>query len=225
MQTKQFALKKGTWQYLPIIIAVLSLVIISSCKGGKKSKNPTCVKLTKEQVQNWVKKGYTDTANIDYMPVLRFTTAYAGPGAEFRVFVIGQRKDYSLITESLTELKPVDTCDKKNIKLTDYIYSGTIPVDLRDLNILNPNGKVKDSLQYVSLFPYDWADPKTKINFLAYDFTVMMNGGVIIRPLTAEKGVGLPCPPCPNCPVGGCPKPPTCEICGPSATDTIPNSP
>lgn len=226
MQTNHFLFKKSSWLLIVLTITTVLMMAISSCgKGGKKSKNPTCVKLTKEQFQKWVKKGYTDPASKDYMTAIRFTTAYAGPGAVYRVYAIGQRKDYTLINESLTELSALDTCNKKHIELSDFIYTGTIPVDLNDLKILKPGGKLNDSLQYISLRPYDWFDTKIKYNFIAYDFSVIMTGDVIVKPLMAEKGIGLPCPPCPNCPVGGCPKPPTCEICGPSSTDTIPNSP
>jgi hypothetical protein len=222
MQKDQFSFNKSIG-LLMILVAAFSMVIISSCKD-KISKVPTCVKLTKAQIQKWVDKGYTDTTKPNYMSSLRFKTAYAFPGTPFGVFVIGVRKDGKVIEESLTKLTPVDTCKKDHVELSDYIFTGMIPVDLVDLKILQGDGKkVTDSLENVVLQPYDWSDPNTHFNFLAYHFSIFKKGGVVIKPevtTTMALKIGLPCPPCPNCP-NPCPPPAGCVSPCTAAVDSV----
>lgn len=219
MQKIKSSSKKSNWLLLPLAIAAFSLLMITSC-CRKKSTFPTCVKLTKAQIQKWVKEGYTDPANKNYMLSVRFKTAYASPGGVFRVFVTGLRKDGSLINESLTELTPVDTCNKEHIKLSDFIFTGTNPANLSDLGIVQSNGKIIDSLQFLQLAPFNYTDPVTKYDFLAYDIFTVKKGGVISNSLVPR--VGLPCPPCPNCNASSCPPP--CTSCG-SIADSTANNP
>jgi hypothetical protein len=222
MQKSQFSFKKNFW-LLPVIVAAFFIVTDTSCKPVKKSNIPTCVKITKAQLQKWVDKGYTDRGNKDYIKIVRFKTAYAFPGTGFRVFVIGQRRDGSLINESLTELTPVDTCDKVHIKLSDFIFTGTNQSVWSDMKVLKSNGTLIDSLMYLKLTPFDYNDSATKLNFLAYDFYLVKTGGVIIGPslkTPTTQGSTLPCPPCPNC--KACPPPLECTNCNPTL-DTIQN--
>ena len=86
MQKKQFSFNKTTWLWLPLI-AIFSMAVISSCKCKKKPQYPSCVQLTKAQIQKWVDKGYTDSTKADYMIALQIKTAYAFPGTVFRYFI------------------------------------------------------------------------------------------------------------------------------------------
>ncbi len=218
MQTSHLSFKKSIW-LLPLAIAAFSLVIILSWSCGKKAKSPTCVKLTKAQIQKWVNKGYTDSTKPNYMASMQFKTAYAFPGSVFRVFVIGARKDGSLINESLTELTPVDTCNKSHIKLSTYIFTGLNPADFYQLKILKSNGKIIDSLKYLQLEPFTFTDPTTHFDILAYNNSVVKEGGIILK-YTAKGDQVLPCPPCAYC-KDPCPPPTGCVApCNPIKIDT-----
>lgn len=224
MQTSKFAKQKRNWLLLSITILCF-LACITSCKHGKSAKNPTCVKFTKAHIQKWVAKGFTDSTNKDYITAVQFRTAYAFPGSIFQVYVIGQRKDGSFVNESLTELETIDTC-KIAGKLSEFIFLGAIPATLSELGMLNSNGQVNDSLEFLQLSPYDYTDPKTHYDYLAYNITTIKKGGQTTMQNIQNAKIGLPCPPCPNCNKSACPPPPTCEVCGPSITvDTIPNNP
>jgi len=189
---------------LQLLIAISWLALLS-CNPGKQSKVPTCVKLTKAQIQKWVTKKYTDPTNPNHMTSVQFTTAYAGPGAIFRVYVMGVRADGTPIPESLTELTPVDQ-DACNIKLPDFLLLGTIPRKLSELNILKSDGGVMDSLEYLKLVPVEYTDPSTKYQFMAYESYHIKTGGITLK---VEGGVLPPCPPCPNC-IAPCPPPTSC---------------
>ena len=220
MQKNSFAFKKIIW-LLSLIIAVISLLSFSSC-NGKKAKDAACVKLTKAQIQKWINKGYTDTTKPNYIASLRFQTAYAGPGTVFRVFVIGQRKDGSLVNESLTELAPVDTCNKSHINLPAFIFVGTVPADWSDLGVLKNDGKVIDSLEYLQMTPYAYLDPGSKFKLLAYTPYIIKKGGVKSAPELKAYDL-LPCPPCPNC-KEPCPPPEGCIApCTQASIDTTDN--
>ncbi len=216
MQKSKHASKANIW-LLPFAITLIFVSVISSCKSGKKPAYPTCVKLTKAQVQNWVKKGFTDSSSADYMMIVRFKTAYAFPGTGFRVYAIGQRKDGTFIDGSLTELTAVDTCNKKHINLSEYIFTGTNPIRLSDLNIVKKDGKINDSLRFLQMIPYTYTDPITHYSFLAFDINGTGENNTTIFYLKNP----LPCPPCPNCPKYACPPPPTCESCGTDSTESI----
>jgi hypothetical protein len=214
MQEGQSTFKKSIG-LLTLIVAAFSMVIISSC-NDKSSNDPVCVKFTKAQIQKWIDKGYINRLDLNPMVSVRFTTAYAGPGTVFRVYITGVRKDGSIIKESLTELTPVDSCTKDHIKLSEFIFIGTNPADLSQLGILDKDGKIVDGLEYLQMTPFDYTDPKTKYDFLAYENSIKKGDGTtMMRPLIHSDQI-LPCPPCPNCPPSSCPKPPTCENCGAS---------
>ena len=206
-----------------LIFAVLGcflMLAFTSCGSGKESKNPTCVKLTKAQIQKWVKKGYTNPTNPDYMTSLRFTTAYADPGAVFKVFVMGVRTNGDSIPETLTELTPVDT-DNCKIKLSTYIFSGVNPFDFSELHILKEDGTIIDNLEYLKLVPFDYYEPKSEFNFVAYTPYVIKKGGITSQLLDSAGSIinFLPCPPCLYCKVTSCPT--ICEgRCGPQKIDS-----
>lgn len=210
MQLRFFTRNQPSFFPFALLIIGAFLLTLLSCSSGKHSKIPTCVKLTRSQIEKWVKKGYTDPTNPNYMTSVEFTTADAGPGAVFRVFVIGVRGDGTRIPESLTELTPVDK-DACVIKLSDFLLIGTIPRRLSDLQILKKDGNIIDSLEYLKLVPVDYEDPTTKYQFLAYENYNIMTGGVIRNVLdtVGYKIVLPPCPPCPNC-IAPCPPPRSC---------------
>ncbi len=225
MRTSQFFFRKNFWIFFSITIALFSLAGFTSCKPGKSAKNPTCVKFTKAQIQKWVTSGFTDSTKKDYITAVQFRTAYAFPESIFKVYVIGQRQDGTFVNESLTELESIDTC-KTVAKLSEFIFFGAIPATMSELGILDSKGQVNDSLQFLKLDPYDYKDPTSHYDYLAYNITSIIQVGKATMETTQKASIGLPCPPCPNCNKSSCPPPPTCEVCGPSITiDTIPNHP
>jgi hypothetical protein len=194
---------------LPITIA--SLMVISSCKGKKESIGPICVKLTKEQIQKWADSGYGDSTNRNYMAGVRFRPAYGGQGGSYKIFVQGYRKDGTVITESLTELKPIDTCNKTHIIFTEFITVGVIPFTSKELNIFTREGKVTGDLKYLEFVPSDYYHKGSGFHFLRLEpYTVKEDGSQIqLRPST-EPPSGLPCPPCQYC-KEPCPPPTDCK--------------
>jgi hypothetical protein len=219
MLTNQFSFIKSKWYLLPFAFLLFSLMVASSCNPGSNSKNPTCVKLTKAQFQKWVKSGYTNSKNKDYISAVQFRTAYAFPGTIFKVYVIGQRADGTFVNESLTELKTIDTC-KTAGKLSEFIFLGTLPATIAELGVFNSDGNVIDSFEYLKMDPYNFNDPTSHYDYLAYNVSVVTKSAGRTTTAFAKAQIGLPCPPCPNCNPSACPKPPTCITCGPDATDS-----
>jgi|GEM_PF-3414922 len=203
MQSRQFTIKKKIW-LLPFAMAVITLMVFSTCKRKKGNSDPTCVKLTKKQIQKWVDKGYTNPKDTNYMASVEFHTAYANPGDVFRVFAIGRNAKGDLMSKTLTELTPVDSCIKSHIHLKKYIFIGAVPATLDELEILD-GINVKANLEYLRMLPYTEYEARSKFDMLAYT-------GFVHAKLTSKRLYRLalpPCPPCPNC-KGPCPPPTSC---------------
>src|SRR5690349_15412342 len=95
-----------------------------SCNGDDKDEamtDPTCVKLTRDQIQNWIDKGYIDPGVKG--TVIRFRTVLSWPKTVFRIYAGVQKlDDGSLIPESEIELSATDdSCGA--ISLDDFTMS------------------------------------------------------------------------------------------------------
>ncbi len=198
MQTGQSLIKNRIWmQLLPVAIAVVSLLTISSCKEKKEKKkalvtSPSCMMLTKTDINQWVTNGYTDTsaANKNRIIWLRFITSWKGAGTEFDVKVEGLRDDKdrnSIVSGSETKLTSGSSCI---ISLPAAIGLSSNSCKLSDLNILEPNGTLKSNFDYLLLTPE--ANP-TDPNYMSFKMTVFYTAG------STPEGGTLPCPPCINC--------------------------
>ena len=217
MEKFQSPLKKISG-LLSIVFAATSLFIVSC--NGKNVKSPTCVKLTKAQIQKWVNKGYLNPQDSG---IVRLKAAYAWPGTFYKVYAGVQKADGSLIQESIIALTPVDTC-KDHVNLNEFVFSGTLQVSVADWNIWKTNGgkSLNDSLAYIQLDPYTYN--YQTLPLLAFQDYVVSKDGSRIQVLHMAKTDGiLPCPPCPNCKTP-CPPPSTCLApCDAMMTDTTDN--
>ncbi len=218
MQKNQFFYKCFRLSAIALLGCLVMLAVSSCSKVEKKSNDPTCVKLTKAQIENWVQKGYinpNDSSNI-----VRLRTAYGFPGTVFKVFAVIQKGD-SVINESLTELTPVDSCNKKHIHLANFITTGIVLVNISDWNIWKggkSQGKLIDSLQYIQFTPYNYVySPFTILN---YDASAVNKDGTHTADILLGKWP-LPCPPCENCRPDACPT--TCAVCGGVFIDSTKN--
>lgn len=192
----------GIW-VATLVFALLS--VLSSCKDQKKFKadftgRPTCMKLTKAQLQDWVSNDYTKPGDTDYIETMIFYTGFAGPGSEFQLNVRGLKTDDQEVPDSRLDLD--STNDNCTPNLPDYISIGSNSLKRSDLGIFDASGKIAKNFSYLQLKPNVFTDPSTKTQYLVYDVTVVNSDGST-RPLA--KGT-LPCPPCPycvpKCPVG-----------------------
>jgi len=195
------------------IAIIMAIAILSSCKDQKSSTasftgRPTCMKLTKAQLQDWVRDEYTKPGDTDYIETMIFYTGYAGPGSDFQLNVRGLKTNDTEVTGSRLDLD--STNDNCTPNLPDYISIGSNSITRSELGIFDATGKLEKNFSYLQLKPNVYTDPATKTQYLIYDVTVVNSDGST-RPLA--KGT-LPCPPCPycvpKCPVGctpPCPEP------------------
>lgn len=208
------SLKRNQLPFFPyaLIIIALFMVTLLSC-NGKGAKEPTCVKLTRAQLQKWADKGFIKYGQVN---IIRLKVAYAWPGSAYKVYAVVQTAENgSMINESLIELKPLDSClkdHKGHIKLDDYASSGTIPANLEDWDIWKKDGskKINDSLDYIQLEPYDY--PYRELRLMALHDYKVKKGGIrtpVLHPMINKVDGLLPCPPCPNC-KQPCPPPSSC---------------
>lgn len=194
---------------LPWIIAICLMPSLFSCKE-KYPKQVSCVKLTNEQLKKWVNKGYL---NPQDSTIIRLKAAYAWPGILYKVYAGVQQSNGNLIEESVIALSPVDTCTKNHIKLDEFVFSGTLQVNVADWKIWKTGGgkALDDSLQFIRLDPYSFV--YEGLPLLAYRDYITKKGNVQIpgQHYTAQKTIYsiLPCPPCPNC-KNPCPPPYIC---------------
>lgn len=179
-----------------ILLFVLSSFIFVSC-NEKKATSPTCMKLTKEQINDWVKKGFT--AGKDPIVYLRLKTAYSGPGTVFRTFVTGLTITGSVVPESLTELKPGDKCEVSMDDTYMVIGSSIFKVPY---NKLFEKGELKKGINEITFVPF--IDDTTTI-FKMLNYTLRNQEGLFT--LQASEQAVL-CPPCANCIP---PNPPGCK--------------
>ena len=166
------------------------------------------MKLTKAQLQDWVRDEYTKPGDTDYIETMIFYTGYAGPVSDFQLNVRGLKTNNTEVTGSRLDLD--STNDKCTPNLPDYISIGSNSITRSDLGIFDATGKLEKNFSYLQLKPTVFTDPTTKTQYLIYEVTVVNSDGST-RPLA--KGT-LPCPPCPycvpKCPVGctpPCPEP------------------
>lgn len=186
---------RGMWI---AVVVFASLAILSSCKDQKKAKadftgKPTCMKLTKAQLQDWVRDEYTKPGDTDYIETMIFYTGYAGPGSDFHLNVRGLKTDNKEVPESRLDLD--STNDNCIASLPDYISISSNSLNRSDLGIFDATGKLDKNFAYLQLKPNVFTDPASKSQYLIYDVTVVNSDGST-RPLA--KGT-LPCPPCPYC--------------------------
>jgi hypothetical protein len=201
----------GRW--MGALAMIITLAVLSSCKDQKSSKSsftgrPTCMKLTKAQLQDWVRDEYTKPGDPDYIQTLIFYTSDAGPGTDLQVNVRGLKTNDMEVPGSRLDLD--STNDNCTPNLPDYISIGSNSIPRSELGIFDATGKLEKNFSYLQLKPTVFTDPTTKTQYLIYDVTVVNSDGST-RPLA--KGT-LPCPPCPycvpKCPVGctpPCPEP------------------
>ncbi len=201
MQPNLSRLMKQFFHLCMLSIMLLSIVTLSGCTS-KDSKYPVCVKLTNAQIENWAKKGYTKEGYS-----IRVRAALGLPGSTYKVYAEIVKND-SIIEGSLTQLTNVDTCSKNHINLSDYIFSGMIPLKFSDLVILTPEMTVKDDFMNIQFTPYTYIPPDSSYELLAMAISKHTKD----KPKYNYTGkIGLPCPPCPNCP-SPCPPPTICAL-------------
>jgi hypothetical protein len=182
---------KTLWFPSAFFIVALSLFILVSCKEKKYATNPTCMKLTKEQIQNWIKKGFT--SGKDSIVYLRIKTAYGGPGTVFRAFVEGLTGKGDLVPQSLTELKAGDKCE---VGLDDTYMVISPCINKFSYEKFFEKMELKKAINEIIIVPETIVDTTTKLKFLNY--RIKDQEGVFT--LDTMDWKFLPCPPCPNCP-------------------------
>lgn len=178
-----------------VILLGLFIISLYSCVG-KSDKQPaaafgppSCMKLTAKEIQtHWVDKGFTDPASADLIHYIQIYTAYLGPGSDFKVSVLGLRKDYTPVTGSEFDLGPDASC---LVTFPADVAIGSNSTVLSSLNILEADGKLKPTFDKLQLTPQK--DPKHP-DFMNFALMVYSAEG------TAAPSEGtLPCPPCYNC--------------------------
>ena len=198
MQTSHLSFKKSIWGSLSLLLALVSLLSISSCNGGKEKEEdfgPSCVTMQKSKIQNvWVEQNFTQPGGADLIVWLKFGTSYGGAGTNFMVNVQGLRADYSEIAGSTFNLSTGATC---LATLPPNIAIGSNSILLSDLDILESNGTLKSDFNYVKLTPQAYPRDTDFMNFTV---------DVIAGGITLERPETRPCPPCQYCKPPDCPE-------------------
>ncbi len=185
------------------IAIIMTMAILLSCKDQKRSTasftgRPTCMKLTKAQLQDWVRDEYTKPGDADYIETMIFYTSDLGPGSDLLVNVRGLKTNFEEVPDSRLDLD--STNDNCTPNLPKYLNYGSNSINRSELGIFDAAGKLQKNFAYLQLRPTVFTDPINKTQHLMYDITVVNSDGST-RPLA--KGT-LPCPPCPYC-VPRCP--------------------
>jgi len=190
MQINQLFTKKSSW-LLPLVIAVCSMLIISSCgKQEEKAPDGTCITLSRAKINNaWGKPGHLK--DISY---LTFITSYNPVNHKFEVSVQAYKADYSAIGD-LVKLAVGKSCPTN----LPPILIGVNNQDFLALNIVDTTTtpwKLKD-FTYIDFTPVvDKLSCGTyNLNLLKYK-TSVEGGGEGIPKIDI---ITLPCPPCINC--------------------------
>lgn len=195
------------------ILGMLSLLTFS-CKDEVRNFNnikpddsePTCMTLTKDQIEdNWVPT-YTDPANPaeTKITVLRFY-AYFNPETNGYSISVQALNNAGKPLGKLIDLNRGKGCDQN---LPPLITSKNYDVELSSLQMLKDDGTLIDFFTKLIVTPA--STDIGGLNFLKLDMTVATEDG------TTSRGSGLPCPPCPNC------KPPCPDWCVPVCPPTDP---
>jgi hypothetical protein len=158
------------------------------------------MKLTKEQIQNWIKKGFT--SGKDSIVYLRIKTAYGGPGTVFRAFVEGLTEKGDLVPQSLTELKAGDKCE---VGLDDTYMVISPCINKFSYAKFFEKEELKKTINEIILVPETIIDKPTTLKFLNYRIKDQ-EGVFTFDSIDTIGGYFLPCPPCRNCP-----DPPKCS--------------
>jgi hypothetical protein len=191
MQTNQISSKKLLW-HLPITFAVLSLVIISSCKSKKEysllDKDKCKIGLSSSDInQVWVIPGYTNPKDPNFIDSLDVITVYDPISNNYTVYVQGLKKDAVVVSESRIKLFEGTSCMlPKDISIAPHNY-----YKLWDLGIFEADGKLK-KFKDVTFKPRRYSKDQ---EILSYEMGVEGQTGVT----ALAKDETLPCPPCPNC--------------------------
>ena len=121
MQTNQTLFKKNIW-VLSLVIAIFSLLNISSCNAKDESVKGQCITLSRSKIiKSWVNDGYME--DIDY---LKFITYYNSINHEFQVYVQAYKK------VSKVEYQPIGPLVKLNT-------GGSCPSDLPPMMVSDNN--------------------------------------------------------------------------------------
>lgn len=180
------------------------LTFLPSCKEQAKTKvdftgKPTCMKLTKAQLQDWVTNNFTKPGDVNYIKTLVIYTSYPGSGSVFAANARGLRTDEREVKNSRIDLDPIKNNCSPN--LPEHFNVGIMnTLDKDQLAIFDASGNFVNGFDYLQFTPKIYVDAETKISTLFYDVVVVNTDGTT-RPV--GKGT-LPCPPCPYC-VPKCP--------------------
>jgi hypothetical protein len=191
MQPKQFFAFQRVGLPPLIVLVISCLGILASCVDPKTKATitgPTCVTLTKDQIQKgWIDPGYTKPGATDKITWLKLYTSYGGPETNFSANVHGMETDNTEPAGSKLDLNTGTDC---NVKLPDDLAIGSNSIDISTLDIFNADGTVKKELEYVKFTPQLFPSNRT---FMNYAVEVVYTTGA------QQKGGTLPCPPCIYC--------------------------
>ena len=202
MLKNRFIFKKIFW-LLPLSIAVIIMMNISSCnQGGKKGASGTeCLTLTKAQMDNWF-PAYSNPSDpvANKISVLEFFPAYDAGSKTYSVSVKGYNTSNAQLGNAL------DFSTGSACVIPDPVpgIGKHYQLFLADLNILNADGALKDGIENIKLTPQTYSDGQLK-----FEVTATQNGEII------ALGFILPCPPCLNC------RPPCPDDCTPACDSII----
>lgn len=196
MSTPFIQLKK-TSKNVVLLMTIICMIFIASCKD-KHATNPTCMKLTKNQIEHWVKKGFFKSGG-DSIAYIRLKTAYSGPGTIFKTYAVGLTMKGDVVPESLTELVPGEKCV---VSLDDtYMVIGS-SIFKMPYNKLFAEGILKKGISELMFVPF--VDTTVRC-YDMMNYSISSQEGVFTIE-AAEQPVL--CPPCANCIP---PYPPKCK--------------
>lgn len=191
MQKRKHFPGRHVWLWPLLILSAAGFLWISSCTSGTTKATitgPSCVTLTSKQINDmWVTPGYTKPGNTNQVTWLKIYTGYSGPGTNFSANVNGMKSDNSQAPDSKIDMAAGTGC---TVTLPADLAIGSNTIDLAALDILEKDGTLKKTLDYVKFTPQPFPANKT---FLNYTVEVVYTTGAV------AKGETLPCPPCIYC--------------------------
>ena len=188
----------GKTRIITLVSACFLLVASIACKDKKQTAADTlndfqmnCVRLTSQQVQVWVDSGWTKPENADRIRALlfQFYSESGAQAAENMQLTVYPGKNWSNVKAEGRANLSIDTTCVALKPSGKTIFANNV-VDIRALNILKPDGTLKD-FDFIRFRPVQKGD-----EYIVFEVEVVK---VIEEKETyLFKGDTYPCPP--HCP-------------------------
>ncbi len=189
MQKIKLSAKTVPGLLLPFLLIINLTGGITSCAPGNKAFGPVqCMQITKSNMQQWVRKGWTTPGDADFITKLVFIPVFDDNGKDIKVTVYPVKNIDEIINNGDKELEVDQSCSQN---LPPFAL-GRNYIDFKLLKLTDAYGKFTD-FSFIRLTP--GIDPSGILNFTV---DVIKEDGSGEH--STARAVANPCPPPQYCP-------------------------